>query len=126
MELMEIQKILKKGNIVIFGPCGQEIVKKGDYRGLVHIEADQRQKTIRFTSDTTEYLMHRRLEEVLELLFKEFEATSFHVEIHRHKGDYHDKDVILKLDSVEEFPEIIRFIQDRFYKPTGWNFAAKT
>lgn len=124
MDIEEIKNILTEGRLIIFGPGEQEIVKKGDYRGLPYLEADLNSKTLRFTSDTMDYMMQEKLEEVLECLFKEFGITSYTIQIHIHKGEHHDKDIIVNLQKVEEFPEIIKFIQERFYKALAWNFAA--
>jgi len=122
MELEEINQILKENNKVVFGPKESSKKERGNYLGLHYITVNVKEKTIMFTSDTMDYTMFKKLEEALEKLFSKFGITNYKVQFHIHKGDWHDKDVILQLQDIEgvqdskEMPEIIKFIQDNFYK----------
>lgn len=123
MELHKIREVLEKSKLIVFGPGYQEIVKEGGYKGSPCVFVDINSKTIKFTSDIQDYTMRKKLEEVLEMLFKEFGIDEYIVQFHHHKGEHHDKDIILKMETIEKFPEIIKFIKDNFYKVDEWNFA---
>ena len=130
MELEEINQILKENKKVVFGPRDSSKNERGNYLGLHYITVDVKEKTIMFTSDTMDYTMSKKLEEAMEKLFSKFGVTNYKVQFHIHKGDWHDKDVFLQLQDIEEvqdseeMPEIIKFIQDNFYKDCeDWDFA---
>lgn len=132
MELKEINKILKENNKVVFGPI--ELSKKVrdnyfDKPYLYYITVNVKEKTIMFTSDAPDYTMHKKLEEAMETLFSKFGVTNYKIQFHIHKGDWHDKDIILQLKDIEEIQnsdvisEVIKFIQDNFYKDCNWHFT---
>jgi len=127
MELEELRQILKENDEVVFGPRESSEKERGNYLGLPYITV--KDKTIRFTSDTLDYGMSKKLEEALEILFSKFGVTNYEIQIHIHNGDWHDKDIILHLQDIEgvqdseEMPEIVKFIQDTFYKECDWDFA---
>lgn len=108
MELEEIKQAIQNGKAK-FGP-----------EGMVYVTVDE--DKISFTTDTMEYLMHGKLEDTMEMLFKEFGITRYEVEFHIHQGERHDKDITLHLKDIEgvqnkaEVPEIVKFILEKFYK----------
>lgn len=112
MELKIINQTLKKNKTIIFG-----------YKGSFYMKIDVNNKTIMFTTDTTNYIMPKKLEEVMEKLFKNFEITNFNVQLHAHIGDWHDKDIILKLKNENKISEVVKFIQDNFYNNTNWDYT---
>jgi hypothetical protein len=128
--LHEIIQILKENNKVVFGPRESSKKERGNYLGLHYITADIKAKKVMFTSDTMDYTMSRKLEEAMEKLFSEFGVVRYKVQFHIHKGDWHDKDIILQLEDIDGvqdsdvMPEIIKFIQDNFYKDCDdWDFV---
>ena len=129
MKLEEIKQILESNNKMFFGPKKYSKTEKGKYPGLPYIIVNVKEKTITFTTDTMDYSMPKKLEEAMEKLFSKFGVNDYKVQFHIHKGDFHDKDVILKLHDIEgvqdsaEIPEMIKFIQDNFYKVDKWDFA---
>jgi len=130
MELHEISQILKENNKIAFGPRESSKKERGNYLGLHYITADVKEKTVIFTSDTMDYTMSKKMEEAMEKIFSEFGVTNYKVQFHIHKGDWHDKDVTLQLEDIEGvqdsdvMPEVIKFIQDNFYKDCeDWDFA---
>ncbi|HLF54137.1 MAG TPA: hypothetical protein VI612_00260 [Candidatus Nanoarchaeia archaeon] len=130
MELEEISRILKTHNHIVFGPKESPKSAGGDYPGLPYIAVDVKEKTIMFTSDTIDYTMPKQLEEAMEKLFSKFGVINYKIQFHIQKGGWHDKDIILQLQNIEgvqnpgEMPEIIKFIQDSFYKVDDWNFKS--
>ncbi|MFH1211573.1 MAG: hypothetical protein V1659_01450 [Candidatus Woesearchaeota archaeon] len=128
MDIEEIKEILKAHSKVAFGPKEYSESKSGSNLGLRYITVDTKEKTIMFTSDTMDYKMSRKLEQCMEQLFSRFGITDYKVQIHIHKRDWHDKDIVLQLKDIEgiqdseEMPEIIKFIQDKFYKVKEWDF----
>ncbi len=129
MELYEIDQILKENGKAVFGPR-ESSKKRGNYLGLPYITVNVKEKTIMFTSDTMDYAMPKKLEEAMEKLFSEFGIVNYKVQFHIHRGDWHDKDIILQLQDIEGvqdsdvMPEVIKFIQDNFYKDCDdWDFA---
>ena len=130
MELHEITQILKENSRVVFGPRESSKKERGNYLGLHYIAANVKEKTVMFTSDTMDYAMSKKLEEAMEKIFSEFGVTNYKVQFHIHKGDWHDKDVTLQLEDIDGvqdsdvMPEVIKFIQDNFYKDCeDWDFA---
>ena len=131
MNKEEIRNIVRsKGNTYIFGPL--EHADKGNYEGMAYIEYNSKDKKIKFTSDTMDYTMAGKMEEVLEMLFREFHTNNIDIHMHIHPGDdHHDKDVTLELnhqfneDLVREVPELIHYLMDNFYKVVAWDFRVE-
>lgn len=115
MELEQIKQILKENKKVVFAPPG-----------LFHITVDTESKTITFTTDTPDCLIESgKLEEALEKLFAEFGIKDYKIEFHNHKGKWHDKDIIFKLENIKKMPRIVKFIQDNFYKTENWVYEVR-
>lgn len=130
MELEKIKKILKEHKQVIFGPYDKRTEENDLF--LHYIKVDQEALTIEFTSDNQDYLMVKKLEPVMEMLYAEFGLGAFEVYFHIHPGTCHDKDIVIKLNDTpdrkesEMIPQIITFIQQKFFKPFDhWGFTAK-
>lgn len=111
MKIEEIEKALENKGKIIFG---------FEPEGLreIWIEDDK----IEFTSDTRDYKMNDRFEEVLETLFSKFGVYKFEINMHHHEGKAHDKDISFKINKpVSEKAKIIQFIMNNFYDNDSWD-----
>ena len=128
MQLEKIKQLVELKKNLVFGPKANSKGDSGNYLGMPYIEISVKDKTIQFTTDTSDYTMGRKLELALEQLFAEFGVTDYNILVHIHKGIWHDKDIILKLHDIrgiqdsDEMAEIIKFVMDNFYKNDLWDF----
>lgn len=125
MELDKITEVLQtQTNEVIFGPRESLKKEKGNV-DWPYIIFNLKEKTITFTTDTRDYLMYKKLEEAMEIIYSKFNITDYRTDFHDYPGKWHDKDIILVLDKndLRKIPNIIKFIQDNFYKNLEWDFG---
>src|SRR3989344_582942 len=108
MEIKRIKKIFEENRKIIFS---------FDPEALHYIRVDLDAHEIWFTTDNNDYIMAGKLENALEIINKRFNLTSFRVEFHVHKGDLHDKNIIIntKNKDILEISKIIKFIMDNFF-----------
>lgn len=128
MDLQLLNDLMKNKKIA-FGPKENKKKALGEYLGLQYIQVNTEKKQISFTTDTLDYSMSHKLEEALEMLYNEFGIVNYIIDIHIHKGKWHDKDIIIQMkdidnvQNIEEMPEVIKFIQDHFYNVSEWDYT---
>jgi hypothetical protein len=121
----EIGQILEKAKSenrkeIIIG-TDVEIIETG-YGGLVYAFVFLDKNTIEFTTDVPDYISEE-LENRLEKLFSNFGIYKFEINIHHHKGDFHDKDIRFSLENSENLPEVIKFILQNFYESQDFDYC---
>lgn len=112
----EIEKILKNRKKVIFSPAPNLVE-------TIKVDLGLKTGKIVFTSDTTDYLMSGRLEEVLEEINGNFRISEFKIEIDHEKDRMHNKDITIFIKDKKLAPEIIEFLMNSYYKELDWEYA---
>ncbi len=116
MKIKDIKNILNKKKKVIFSPA-PDLVK------TIKVNLKLKKGRIIFTTDTTDYLMAGRLEEVLEEINGNFRISNFEINIDHEKDRMNNKEVTILLKNKKLAPEIVIFLMDNYYKELSWEHS---
>ena len=120
-----IEKARKESRVEMIIGNEVETLTEG-YGGLLYVIISIKNKTVEFTTDVPDYIWERGdLERTLEHIFSKLGIYRFAINLHHHKGKFHDKDINFSFEKYDDLPKIIEYVLETCYKSKDFDYCLR-